>query len=292
MPSAASSAREPVGIASTFISGLSPRRITVPLPKFFSICCNAVSSAFFLVAALRVRNIFPLFHAARPLSALLNQLYHAVCEKSNVCFFNFLRANRADDPAAVLDEAQIAVTRVGQEHTDPAYAAGSRIRSRSSRRCAAPGEILQDRAVKSNPSSPPSSAISGSCARTETSSSVISLRRHIGRIGYDQIELPPEFRRRLRTSTESAVTRADHFQVCDILPCDPQRRLQISPPVSRAPSRSGARWQRPMQPEPVQDQHTLRRGSISRSFPMASSVTAIVSSRGIRTSGVTVSSSP
>ena len=51
MPSAASSAREPVGMASTCISGLSPRRITVPLPKFFSIWAMAVSSAFFLSLA-------------------------------------------------------------------------------------------------------------------------------------------------------------------------------------------------------------------------------------------------
>ena len=48
MPSAASNANEPVGIASTFISGRSPRRMTVPLPKFFSIWEIAVSSAFFL----------------------------------------------------------------------------------------------------------------------------------------------------------------------------------------------------------------------------------------------------
>src|SRR5699024_5832248 len=51
MPSAASSAREPVGMASTCISGLSPRRITVPLPKFFSIWAMAVSSAFFFSLA-------------------------------------------------------------------------------------------------------------------------------------------------------------------------------------------------------------------------------------------------
>src|SRR5439155_6583078 len=46
MPSATSRAIEPVGIAATWLTGLSPSRITEPLPNCLSICASARSSAF------------------------------------------------------------------------------------------------------------------------------------------------------------------------------------------------------------------------------------------------------
>jgi hypothetical protein len=45
MPSAISNAREPVEITSTFCTGLSPKRMAEPLPKFFSTWASAVSNA-------------------------------------------------------------------------------------------------------------------------------------------------------------------------------------------------------------------------------------------------------
>ena len=48
MPSAISSEREPVGMASTFMVAFWPRRITAPLPNCFSIWLMAVSRAFCL----------------------------------------------------------------------------------------------------------------------------------------------------------------------------------------------------------------------------------------------------
>ena len=46
MPSATSSAMEPVGITAIWMTGRSPRRITEPLPNCLSICARARSSAF------------------------------------------------------------------------------------------------------------------------------------------------------------------------------------------------------------------------------------------------------
>src|SRR5215467_6599434 len=46
MPSATSSAIDPVGITDMGTAGRSPRRITEPLPNCLSICARARSSAF------------------------------------------------------------------------------------------------------------------------------------------------------------------------------------------------------------------------------------------------------
>ena len=45
MPSATSSAMEPVGMTSIGVAARSPRRITEPLPNCLSICARATSSA-------------------------------------------------------------------------------------------------------------------------------------------------------------------------------------------------------------------------------------------------------
>ena len=45
IPRARSNASDPVGITSTFCSGLSPKRIADPLPKLFSTCSRAESKA-------------------------------------------------------------------------------------------------------------------------------------------------------------------------------------------------------------------------------------------------------
>ena len=50
MPSARSRDSDPVGMASTLTGMSSPRRMMAPLPKFFSICAMAVSSALRLSA--------------------------------------------------------------------------------------------------------------------------------------------------------------------------------------------------------------------------------------------------